>query len=221
MTSYQRNFAFSEAGNYKDIDAFVSDMLLSSEFLPDDTSILPDTSLIEPLKTIWKVANLPFKDYLDLLKRTQTGFSRRFNIPARTVRGWALEERTCPPYLRLMAAEIDGLFEPEAAEYTFVDEDCRRYMYHCKAFAKDTAGWDALDPHKFYTTNTSGWEESSDNACGGLDVSWAFHMPEDLIEYLAPQYLVRNILTILDTGTSDEWSSEQFEKTILDAVNVL
>lgn len=45
----------------------------------------------------------------DLIKKygmTQTGFARRFNIPLRTVQGWCIGERTCPPYVIAMAAEI-------------------------------------------------------------------------------------------------------------------
>lgn len=45
----------------------------------------------------------------ELLKKhgmTQTGFARRFNIPLRTVQHWCLGERSCPPYVIAMAAEI-------------------------------------------------------------------------------------------------------------------
>lgn len=71
----------------------------------------PDADLLpvrEQLRRLWHVANDSFRDLLTDLDMTQTALSVRFCIPFRTVQGWALNERTCPPYLRLMMAEAVG-----------------------------------------------------------------------------------------------------------------
>ena len=39
---------------------------------------------------------------------TQTGLSRRYGIPLRTVQDWAGERRTPPHWLRLMLADLAG-----------------------------------------------------------------------------------------------------------------
>ena len=49
------------------------------------------------------------------------------------------------------------------------------YVEAVKSFANDTKDWYALSDYKFYTNKRHEWVESSDNECGGLDVSWAFH----------------------------------------------
>ena len=106
MTDTQLTLAFSEAPHYTDPDAFGSDLLLSSAFLPEDEAAEPDTALLPALRTIWHVANDPFRDFLKLLGLSQTSCARHFCIPLRTVQSWALGERTPPDYVRLMMAEI-------------------------------------------------------------------------------------------------------------------
>ena len=65
------------------------------------------------------------------------------------------------------------------------------YIGKCKQFAKDTKKWAALDEYKCYTTSPiDGWEETPDNAHGGIDVSWAFHMKAADIQKQAPQKFV-------------------------------
>lgn len=57
------------------------------------------------------------------------------------------------------------------------------YLESCLAFAKDTTTWDNLPRSQHYTTDGhESWEESCDNAHGGLDVRWAFHRAEDYIK---------------------------------------
>lgn len=109
MTRDQLLDAFAEAPHYSDQDAFVSDILLSAVFLPpDDPEAKPDMMQAEPLRRVWATACAPFRDFLAALGLTQSGLSRRYAIPLRTVQHWALAERTCPPYLRLMLAELEG-----------------------------------------------------------------------------------------------------------------
>jgi len=42
-------------------------------------------------------------------------------------------------------------------------------------FISETKNWDSLDDRKYYTNNGYHWAETSDNACGGLDLSQFFH----------------------------------------------
>ncbi len=51
----------------------------------------------------------------------------------------------------------------------------KEYIDSVKKFSKDTKDWGNLDKYNHYTSDGSDWKESSDNAHGGLDVSWAFH----------------------------------------------
>lgn len=112
MTDTQITHAFSEAPNYKDPDAFISDLLLSSAFVdPDNPADEPDLTLIDPLRRIWQASTLPFKSLLSELGLTQTGLSKRYGIPLRTIQGWAGETRTPPPWLRLMLADLAGWLE--------------------------------------------------------------------------------------------------------------
>lgn len=54
------------------------------------------------------IATIPFRDLLAALGLTQTELSRRYCIPLRTVQGWACGTRSCPPYVRLMIAELES-----------------------------------------------------------------------------------------------------------------
>lgn len=50
------------------------------------------------------------------------------------------------------------------------------YVESVENFVKDSEDWYELDYYKFYVSTENGnWVENSDNADGGLDVSWAFH----------------------------------------------
>lgn len=110
MTHTQITLAAQEAPHYSDQDAFISDMLLSSAFLPpEDETAAPDMSLAPALCTIWTAVNGTFAELLAALGLTQTKCSRRFRIPLRTVQGWKLGERECPLYIRLMMVELCGL----------------------------------------------------------------------------------------------------------------
>lgn len=112
MTDTQITHAFSEAPAYTDPDAFVSDLLLSATFIdPDDPEAEPDLTQAGALRRIWQAANLPFKALLVELGLTQTGLSKRYGIPLRTVQGWAGETRTPPLWLRLMLADLAGWLE--------------------------------------------------------------------------------------------------------------
>lgn len=108
MTIDQLSIAFAEAPNYNDPDAFASDLLLSSAFLPLDPDAEPDLTLADPLRAVWTAACGSFPEFLRTVGLTQSGCSRRFGIPLRTVQGWALGERQCPAYIRRMLYELSA-----------------------------------------------------------------------------------------------------------------
>lgn len=108
MTSTQLALACAEAPNYSDPDAYVSDLLLSSAFLPEDEQTEPDLSQSDELRRIWTAAAAPFQVFLAALGLGQSDLARRYQIPLRTVQHWALGERSCPIYTRLMIARLEG-----------------------------------------------------------------------------------------------------------------
>lgn len=115
MTRSQQNYAAREAAAYTDPDAYASNLVLSSAFLPpDDPAAEPDAGTVEALRTLWHVLQDPFRDLLVSLSLSQTAASERFSVPLRTVQHWASGDRACPPYTRLMMAELTGLISTDA-----------------------------------------------------------------------------------------------------------
>lgn len=110
MTDKQIYQLFGETANYADPDAFASDAALSL-LDPDDPGQEVDLAVFEQLRTLWHVANDPFKGLLERMGLRQTQCSVRFCISLRTVQHWANEDRACPPYIRLMMAEATGLLD--------------------------------------------------------------------------------------------------------------
>lgn len=114
MTPTQLTIAAQEAPHYSNPDAFVSDLLLSSAFLPpEDDTAEPDTAIAPQLRAIWMAVNASFSDFLAALGLTQTKLSRSYSIPLRTVQHWAAGDRECPVYVKLMLARLCGLIEAE------------------------------------------------------------------------------------------------------------
>lgn len=58
-----------------------------------------------------EIMQLTFREQVKAMRMTQSGCARRFRVPLRTLQGWALGERECPIYIRLMMAELTGLLE--------------------------------------------------------------------------------------------------------------
>lgn len=110
MTNTQLALAVAEAAHYTDPDAFVSDLLLSSDFIdPEDVEAQPDLTQVDDLRRIWTVVAAPFRDFLALLGVGQTALSRLHHIPLRTVQNWASGTSECPTYTRIMMARLAGL----------------------------------------------------------------------------------------------------------------
>ena len=88
------------------------------------------------------------------------------------------------------------------------------YMKICKAFMQDTIDLDCVDIYKHYTTSTSGWEETSDNAHGGYDVSWAFHKTTEYIEQNAHYKLIEELNNTIEWLLDEGCDKEQVEKVV-------
>ena len=62
------------------------------------------------------------------------------------------------------------------------------YTEALRKFQEDSSIWYGFDNSHFYSATDRGWYESSDNARGGLDVSWSFHR-EVSEEEIAAKYI--------------------------------
>lgn len=79
------------------------------------------------------------------------------------------------------------------------------YLTDCLDFSKASQTWSALDPRKPYiTTNGSGWQESCDNNNGGIDVSWAFHLPAAAIYDNAAQHFADSFSELLQLAIDND-----------------
>ncbi len=110
MTDKQIYTYYGEAAHYTDPDAYASDVACSL-LDPDDPDQEPDAALFDQLRTLWHVANDPFKGLLRRMGLSQTQCAVRFCIPLRTIQDWAGERRGCASYLRLMMAEATGVVD--------------------------------------------------------------------------------------------------------------
>lgn len=108
LTPFIRAALYAEAGAYVDRDAYVSDMALSSVWGDAEDEEIPAERLAL-LGGIWDGAHRTIPELIKQYGMTQTGFAQYFNIPLRTVQHWCLGERSCPPYVIAMAAEILAL----------------------------------------------------------------------------------------------------------------
>lgn len=88
------------------------------------------------------------------------------------------------------------------------------YTDVCKKFSHDTQGWSYLPFASFFTTRGDGWEESSDNAHDGVDVSWAFKLSDPEIEEAAARVLYELLLEELQVAVDDGWDSDQIANIV-------
>lgn len=118
MNSKIYHTCLTEALNYSDQDAFVSDLALSSIW-EDGTDEIPD-SRVDWLRQIWTAAHRSIKDICKDAGLTQRGLAEHFNIPTRTIGNWATGERTCPDYTRIMMQELLGLVSRGPIGYNLI-----------------------------------------------------------------------------------------------------
>lgn len=69
----------------------------------------------------------------------------------------------------LAQAEAWAAAAPELASLPSFEQ----YKEGLETFLRESADWEELDQHYFYSVNRYGYSASSDNAAGGLDVSWS------------------------------------------------
>lgn len=87
------------------------------------------------------------------------------------------------------------------------------YLNACLKFAKDTENWSWLDRSRWFTTNGSGdYEESCDNANGGIDVAWAYKMNPDKVRKYAPQEFMDRCVEFLQLAIDDPSAANDFVK---------
>ena len=104
-----------EALESASLEMFVAELGTSHIFAPDpDSDFDPDyDAIVSDLTNIWEIAHMSIADMIAAANLNQTSFSRRFCMPLRTVQAWALGERECPIYTRLMIADLLGLITVE------------------------------------------------------------------------------------------------------------
>lgn len=88
------------------------------------------------------------------------------------------------------------------------------YTENCLKFAKETKKMDSLNPYNYYLTNGQSWKESCDGNGGGLDVSWAFHMPNNEIKKLAPQEFINQIHEEITTAIDNDLSADEIGELV-------
>lgn len=88
------------------------------------------------------------------------------------------------------------------------------YIESAKTFAKETKDWGSLNEYAYYTTNGNGWDESCDNAPGGIDISWAFHESAEKIEKEAGQHFINEIADRLEQGIDEGWDADQLQEVL-------
>ena len=106
MTIYQS--CLSEAANYTDRDAYISDLALSSIWGDDESANIP-TDRLDWLGQLWGASHRSVKEIAAAAGLSQRKLAERFAIPYRPVENWCGGQRGCPEYVRLMMQECLGL----------------------------------------------------------------------------------------------------------------
>nr|DAJ99757.1 MAG TPA: Regulatory protein [Caudoviricetes sp.] len=111
MTAKQYYFCVTEAANYKDIDAYVSDLALSAIWGDTPDAPIPPERL-DQLRSIYTAASRTVREIVAAVGMTQAAFAERFCVPRRTVEDWCRGITKCPMYTRLLIQQSLGLFTP-------------------------------------------------------------------------------------------------------------
>lgn len=106
MTIYQ--LCLSEAANYPDRDAYISDLVLSSLWGDEPDADIP-TARLDWLGQLYDAAHRSVREIAASAGLSQRKLAERFAIPYRTVENWCSGVRSCPDYVRLMMQECLGL----------------------------------------------------------------------------------------------------------------
>ena len=111
MTSKQYRTCVTEAQEYTDREAYISDLALSSMWgdLPEDD--IPNARLSQ-LGRIYDAVHRSVKDIAAEAGISAREMAIRFCIPQRTLENWCMGVNKCPLYTRLMLQESLGIYSP-------------------------------------------------------------------------------------------------------------
>lgn len=113
MTREQYNYAATEAGNYVNVDSYLSDVATSAiwgtGFGGEVTSIPAER--IRELSEIYAAVNRGMKEIVSFTGLSQAGFAERFLIPLRTVESWCMGTRPCPLCWKMLLQQAVGLLK--------------------------------------------------------------------------------------------------------------
>lgn len=109
MTDYQFYTLYSEALTSTDRAVYTSGWALSSFWDDAEGTDIP-TGRIEQVAAIWDAAHLTVRQMRDHTGLTQAAFAQHFCIPKRTIENWEGNKSECPAYVRLMLAQLIGLY---------------------------------------------------------------------------------------------------------------
>lgn len=108
MTNSEIYLCTTEALDYTDRDAYVSDMALSSVWGDEPDAEIP-ADRIELLGRIWDRTHRTFAEIRETSGMTYRELAQRFCIPVRTMEDWSAGRRQAPLYTMLMIQEILGI----------------------------------------------------------------------------------------------------------------
>lgn len=112
MTNKQFYFCYSEIDNYKDRDAYVSDIVLSSIWGDSQEDAISESRANE-VSQIWDAAHKSVKQIAADAGISQRKLAERFCVPYRTMENWCSGKNACPAYVRLMMQELMGQISRE------------------------------------------------------------------------------------------------------------
>lgn len=109
MTDKQFSTIFSAAVSDNNREAFISDWATSSLWGDAEDADIP-AQRVDELSALWDAAHLTIRDIRQHTGLSQAAFATHFCIPRRSVENWESGDRACPDYLRLLLAQVTGLY---------------------------------------------------------------------------------------------------------------
>lgn len=111
MTLKQYQSCIRELPEYTDVDAYVSDMALSSIWGDGPEDDIP-VERIDQIRAIFQAASMTVPEIAKAERLNITNMAARFAVPYRTVQDWFSGARQCNLSVRLMMQECLGLYKP-------------------------------------------------------------------------------------------------------------
>lgn len=110
MTDTQFSACVREVPAYTDIDAYVSDLALSSMWGDVEDADIPAQRL-DDLRSIYQAVNRTVREIVSASGLSQAAFAEKYCIPKRTVEDWCRGVAKCPLYTRLLLQRAEGLLK--------------------------------------------------------------------------------------------------------------